>query len=331
VPWLWHGNPDGQIWVQRIFSEPEFAAPELANHPSLIDALMIRGILLPAENSERRDELFDEAAALARRIGDDHRQVRITWSRGEYKLLPGKGAEARRFFEEALAGYERLGLPDGVGWCHDHLGWAALVDGEYDRARDHFERAVDLARSDPLGEWLEPHALAALAPLVALSGDNERALDLAEQAVTAAHNLEARPVLAMTLTRAAETAILASQPRRAADILIELLGVLADLGSQRWLADALETAALILEDNQDAERASRILGASNRLREAASETKGGVRVIANKVRHTEERLIGALDAERFALNEASGQALTREAAITLALAGLASRGRDSRR
>jgi hypothetical protein len=81
--------------------------------------------------------------------------------------------EARPFLEAALAGFERLGLPDGVGWCHDHLGWAAVVDGQYDRARDHFERAVEVARSDPLGE---PHALAALGPLVALSGDQKRAL-----------------------------------------------------------------------------------------------------------------------------------------------------------
>ncbi|MDQ3899577.1 MAG: hypothetical protein M3319_03705 [Actinomycetota bacterium] len=34
LPWLWFGNPDGQIWIQRIFSEPEFSGPELADHPA---------------------------------------------------------------------------------------------------------------------------------------------------------------------------------------------------------------------------------------------------------------------------------------------------------
>ena len=322
VSWLWFGNPDGQIWIQRIFSEPEFSAPELAEHPGRVDALNIRGVV-SGDDHERRDERFEESAALARRIGDSHRLAFITWGRGEYKLLSGQAAQARPFLQAALTGFERLGLPDGVGWCHHHLGWAALVDRDYDRARDHFERAVEIARSDPLGAWVVPHALAALGPLIALAGDDKRALHLAEEAVNAARRLQARPVLAMTLARAAETAILARQSRRAAGILVELLGVLADLGTQRWAADALETAALVLETEEDPERASAILGASDRLRDATE-----VRVITEEVRHVHDRLVGALGAERFALHEARGRALSREAAITLALAGLVACGHD---
>ncbi|MGH3843931.1 MAG: hypothetical protein ACRDS0_21160 [Pseudonocardiaceae bacterium] len=126
----------------------------------------------------------------------------------------------------------------------------------------------------------------------------------------------------MTLTRGAETAILARQPRRAAGILVEVLGVLADLGTQRWVADALETAALVLE-TEDRERASAILGASDRLRDAAE-----VRVITEEVRHARDRLVAALGAECFALHEARGRAFSREAAITLALVALATSGHD---
>src|SRR5437660_410639 len=109
----------------------------------------------------------------------------------------------------------------------------------------------------------------ALGLLLALAGDKQRALHLAQEAIDAARGLPARPVLAMTLTRAAETAILVGEFRRAAGILIELLGVLTDLGTQRWLAEALETAALVLDAKQDAERASTILGAADQLRDAA--------------------------------------------------------------
>ncbi|MCA1706749.1 MAG: tetratricopeptide repeat protein, partial [Actinobacteria bacterium] len=326
LPWVWLGNPDGQIWMERVFSEPEFSAPELANHPGRVQALVGRALLLFGDDCQRRDELFSEAAALARRIGDDRALASINWGRGEQRLLPGRGADARPFLEAALAGFELLGQPDGVGWCHNHLGWAAVVDGEYDRARDHFERAVEVARSDPLGEWLEPHALAALGPLVALSGDHERALRLTEEAVSTARDLPARPVLAMALTRAAETAVLAGEQRRAAGIVMELLGIFADLGTQRWMADALETAALVLKAEDNAEQASAILGASDRLRQAAGEPRGGVRVIAEEVRHAWDRLSGALGAERFALHEARGRALSREAAMKLALAGLTARG-----
>jgi tetratricopeptide (TPR) repeat protein len=327
VPWLWFGNPDGQIWLQRIFSEPEFSAPELADHPGRVEALNIQAVLA-GDDHLRRNELFEQAAALAQRLGDDRRLAVTNFGRGEFSLLPGKGAQARPFFDAALAVFERMGLPDGVGWCHDHLGWAALVDGLYDQARDHFERAVEVVRSDPLGEWVKPHALAALGPLIARAGNNHRALQLAEEAIDAARGLPARPVLAMALARAAETAVLASKPRRAAGFLAELLGVLADLGTQHWLADALETTVLVLEAEQDVDRASTILGVSDRIREVAGEPRGGVRVIAEQVRCAGERLIAALGAERFTLHETRGRALSRDAAVTLALADLVACGPD---
>jgi len=132
----------------------------------------------------------------------------------------------------------------------------------------------------------------------------------------------------MALTRAAETAVLAGEQRRAADILQELLGILTDLGTQRWTADALETAALVLETEDNAEQASVIFGASNRLRESAGEARGGVRVIAQEVRNARNRLASALAAERLAQHDARGRALPREAAITLALAELTARGHD---
>jgi predicted ATPase/class 3 adenylate cyclase len=318
LPWLWFGNPDGQIWLQRIFSAPEFTAPELADHPARVDALILQVVFLAGDDWQRRDELFDQAAQLARRLGDDRRLAWVNWGCGEYKLLLGRGAEARPFLQAALSGFEHLGLPDGIGWCHDHLGWAALIEGEYDRARDHFEQAVEVARSDPLGEWLEPHALAALGLLLALAGDNQRAIHLAQEGIDAARGLPARPVLAMTLTRAAETAVLAREPRRAVGLLAELLGVLTDLGTQRWLAEALETAALVLEAEQDAERASTILGAADELHDAAK-----LQIIAEQVRHTRGRLANTLGAKRFALHEARGRELSGKAAVTLALAGLA--------
>jgi non-specific serine/threonine protein kinase len=322
VPWLWFGNPDGQIWIQRIASEPEFAAPELADHPAQVDALAFQAVFLfrdefPARDWHRRDELFDQAAQLARRIGDDRRLAFHSWGHGEYKLLLGKGAEARPLLQAGLSGFERLDLPDGIGWCHDHLGWAALIEGDCDQARSHFEQAVEVARSDPLGEWLEPHALAALGLLVALAGDKQHAIHLAEEAIDVARGLPARPVLAMTLTRAAETSILVGEFPRAAGILVELLGVLTDLGTQRWLAEALETAAVVLETEQDAERASTILGAADHLRDAAQ-----VQIIAEQVQHARNRLAGALGGERFALHETRGHELSSKAAVALALAGL---------
>jgi hypothetical protein len=102
---------------------------------------------------------------------------------------------------------------------------------------------------------------------------------------------------------------------------VELLAVLADMGTQRWLADALETAALVLAE-RDPDRAAAILGASDRLREAAGEPRGGVRVITEQVRQARDRLITAVGTERFARHENRSQQLSLKEAVTLALAGL---------
>ena len=74
----------------------------------------------------------------------------------------------------------------------------------------------------------------------------------------------------------------------------------------------------MLEAEQDAERASTILGAADELHDAAK-----LQIIAEQVRHTRGRLASALGAQRFALHETRGRELSGKAAVTLALAGLA--------
>jgi hypothetical protein len=74
---------------------------------------------------------------------------------------------------------------------------------------------------------------------------------------------------------------------------------------------------------RDPDRAAAILATSDRLREAAGEARGGVRVIAEQVRHAHDRLIKAVGAERFALHETQGRDLSGDAAIALARTGLA--------
>jgi uncharacterized membrane protein YccC len=89
------------------------------------------------------------------------------------------------------------------------------------------------------------------------------------------------------------------------------------------IAEALETAAVVLEAEQDAERASTILGAADQLRDAAQ-----VQIIAEQVQHARDRLSGALDAQRFALHETRGRKLSSKAAVALALDGLAACGTE---
>ena len=108
-------------------------------------------------------------------------------------------------------------------------------------------------------------------------GDRRRAIELAADAVAAARPFAVRAVLAMALCRSAEVRVIAGDDG-AADDLVELLRLLEELGTRRWLADTLELVAVVLSRRGEHEVAAVCLGASEDLRLAAGEMDGGVRV-----------------------------------------------------
>jgi tetratricopeptide (TPR) repeat protein len=326
--WFWSGSPEGQPWVERIVADPRFWGPEFADDPGRVGALVLRAILGPSTR-EACEATLDEGRALAARLGDEFWIGGADFIRGEFALAMGDTALARPLFESCLALAERLNLPDFAGWSHEHLGWTALAGGEPDTARTHFEQAVIWARSDPLGEWLEPHALAALAPLVARAGDHLEAVRLSEQAINTARRLPAPPLLAMTLARAADAAIVAAQRRRAASILIEVLGVIADLGTRRYLADALELSAVVMGDEGPGgpEATFELLAAARALRDHAAEPSTSLLVSTPEIRRIRARLTADLPTDRLASLETDGRGLAVEAMIGRALTGLRATGR----
>jgi len=181
---------------------------------------------------------------------------------------------------------------------------------------------VDLARGDRLGAWLEPHAVGAMAALVAHAGDTARAARLAEEAVTVARELGAKPVVAMALTRAAETAVLSGTVADAVPTIAEALSVLANLGSGRWLADVLELTAITLEHRGQLREASVMLGAADGLRAAGGEADAERRLIGRQVEATRDRLRAAVGPEAFGAAAAEGRQLAPEPALALALSTL---------
>jgi hypothetical protein len=99
----------------------------------------------------------------------------------------------------------------------------------------------------------------------------------------------------MALSRAAEPALLAGSYPRAGSLVVEVLGLLRDQASPRWVADALEMAALVLEAQRDGEGATAVLRAADALRKASGEQPGGARVLALEVQRGRERLLGTSD------------------------------------
>lgn len=77
----------------------------------------------------------------------------------------------------------------------------------------------------------------------------------------------------MALARAAKTAVLLGRPDDARTLIVELVDTLRQLGTRRWVAEANELTAIVLEDDQP-DTAAVALGAAERLRTALGEPAG---------------------------------------------------------
>ncbi|MFN0090203.1 MAG: ATP-binding protein [Acidimicrobiales bacterium] len=318
--WLFAGDPQGREWSERVV-----AASAVVEHRSRVYALIYLAFMLHDSDRPdpgREEALLGEAGDLARRLVDAAAIAWCDFALGEFKLAHGESEEARGLIQAALGIYEDVGRPYGVCLCNDHLGWVAVAENDHERARRHFERAAEVALSHDWGRWAAAGAQAALAPLIVLLGEPERGVRLAEAAISTARGLSDAGTLLMTLARSAETAVLAGHNARATEMLAELLRLLHDLGTRRWLADALELAALLLESRGETGLATEIFGASAALREAAGEPFGGIRSVAPEVQRGRDRLIATLGADAYAAHQARGRQQGPQSAVTEALTRL---------
>ena len=269
-------------------------------------------------DSHRAVALVRQAMDYTEKIGDPGALAFIRIILGIRLLGCGEREEAQRVLEAALAEQESAGVPAGVAMCHHDLGWIALGEGDLAGAKAHFERALDAGRHEAVGLTLKVHFLAAAAPVAARMGEPERAGALAAEAVAGARVLRLRRILVMALVRAAETAALTGDHDRARELVRELLAVLAEIGSRRWVADGVELAALILEAGGQPQPSARLMGACAAIRTALGEPAGGLRALAATVQACRARLAGALG-DGCAEQETIGAAYTIEQAIAYAL------------
>jgi non-specific serine/threonine protein kinase len=298
---------EGRQWLERLF-----AAGAIDERPARAKALVVLALLVHESGEPdpaREQALTDEAICIADRLHDEDLWAWLAYSLGELNLAWGRNDEARAALERGVALYSAFGSCVSAGWCHELLGWLEVTEHDFDRAHAHFERAADLARQGDDDLWLAAHALAALAPLTVLLGDAAPGQELARQALQASKSLDIAGVKLMALERAAETAILANEEELAASHIAELLGLLRGQYSRRWVADALENAAVVLDARGAPQGAAELLRTAHEVRRASGERLGGTRALAGRVHELAQRLPAATPTGRSHLTDPE-QAIT---------------------
>jgi len=101
--------------------------------------------------------------------------------------IRGNRERAAELFEQALAAARDLGDPWTLARTLLVAGWGPYWRDDFVTARAMFEEALEVARSNPAGDpWAEARALVTLATIVAEEGDEEEVLALASQALAIA-------------------------------------------------------------------------------------------------------------------------------------------------
>jgi predicted ATPase len=188
----------------------------------------------------------DEAAALARELGDAALEWRAAHFRGGVEVVFDDGARAARAYEAGLALARRHGLAAAEAVSSYSLGVAAWVAGDFVQAEARCEESLRLFRALEHAEETVP-ALVNVADMARQDGDEPGLRLVFEDTLQPFAEISCAAAVGYVLLNWANVARSAGDPERARALLDEALAHFERIGSDRGRADAwARTANLAL-------------------------------------------------------------------------------------
>jgi predicted ATPase/DNA-binding SARP family transcriptional activator len=316
--YIWAVRPEGVAILERVL-----AGPRRPPTPERVEVLVGLAVLLHEfgdPDPQRAEHLLHAALEQADRLGDLEGKARAVYFLAELALIHGNVRRAEEWLARASSECSGSRI-FARGWFHFGSANAAVVAGDLPRAKAHLEQGLVQARHNEVG-LLVPQGVAALAPLAALTGERERAMALAEEAMRSAAAFRWRRGKAAVLLRASEAMLLAAHSSRAREVIRQLLELLVDARGRGFVADALETAAVLLTETGSAAAAVRLLGTSEVIRETDGQPVGGTRTLTACVHACADRIRASLPACEYERELIRGRETTLGEGIAYALAQL---------
>jgi predicted ATPase/transcriptional regulator with XRE-family HTH domain len=223
-------------------------------------------------------------------------------------------------YEESLALYRELGHERGASGPLRELGEVAYLRGDYDRAVALGEQAFAISREygSAFGSGL---AVCTLSDALRARGDLERARTLLEESLVSLRRqeypLRVANALANTLSRLGSIACEMGGYARASGLFRESLDLALRFGFMYDALICLEGMARTLAMQDQPERAARLLGVSNALREEIGTTL--TPIARSDHDHAVKAARAALGEDAFAAAWGEGRAMSLEAAVADAL------------
>jgi predicted ATPase/DNA-binding SARP family transcriptional activator len=260
--------------------------------------------------------LFEESLAIKRELGD---KQGITWSLcwlGIAARDQGDYGAARALLEESLAIFRELGQKGGIAWSLNSLGLLVHFQGDYGAARALLEENLAIVRGLGNKEGIA-WSLLRLGEVADGQGEYGAARAFLEESLAISRELGDKGGIARSLGSLGRVAGDQGDYGAARALLEESLAIFRELGHKREIAMNLEGLAAVAVAEAQSERAVRLFGAAEGLREAI----GAPLPPADRAEHNRSVAAArtALGEEAFAAAWAEGRALSLEAAISYAL------------
>jgi predicted ATPase/DNA-binding CsgD family transcriptional regulator len=322
--WFWEARGyfgEGRRWLEQALAKGSWASAARAKALDGVGWLALnvgdidRAVAAAEEGLKLRAQVELEASVAASLL----RLLGITAEiRGDYERAIEPSRESLALGREAE---DKL----TVVWSLLNLGRLSSDQGDHERATQFYEEGLALCRESGYTTPL-PNFLSALACEFMLQGDQERATTLNEEATTLVRRQRQRgrlrgPVKG-PLERLGWAALLRGEQERAKTWYEENLRLSQELGNKLIATESLEGLACAVRSKGEAQRAAKLFGAAQALREAVGypQPPGECAVQEPYLLASRARL----DNATWEAALAEGRAMVLEQAIDYALSGEAS-------
>ncbi len=268
-------------------------------------------------------DAYDEAKALCEESLNLYREQHDLWGiafslalAGTVAVRQGEQERATEPLEESLAQFRAINDPWGIAYALNQLASIARDKERYEQAAALYEESLALRREleDEQGIAV---SLSNLADAAQLQGDWVRAALLHEESLERFQALGDKAGTAYSLGKRGDIALHQGNSAQADLLHRESLALFWEIRDKRRIAECLERIAGVCAARGQGEKAARLFGAANNLREAigAPLTPGERTDLERGLSHARE----ALGAEAFARAWELRRAMTLEEAVADAL------------
>jgi predicted ATPase len=265
--WFWYARgyfSEGRGWLEQALASATRASTAMRAKALNAVGWLAReqGDINRAEAAAEEGLELRDKAEIGGAVAADLQNIlgEVARHRGDYE-------RATKRFEEGLALYREVGDRRGIAWSLGSLANASGDQGDNERAQQLYEEGLALSRELGGAELLGAF-LSSLGYEYLLEGDYERATALNEEAVELWRKRRRRGNLQYALDNLGWAMLRQGKHEKARALHEESLALCRDLGDEIIASESLEGLACYAEAKGERERATRLFGAAEALREA---------------------------------------------------------------